>query len=127
MRGSGRILFCAVFILLAISSDAKNEPQGGHTYNSGGRRDPFVSLLYKRVEHVRRIGSLADVQKINEVKFQGLAYDAYGRRIAILNGETIAENTTVGHVTLVEIKENAIILKIDDQEHVLEIYEEKQF
>ena len=70
-----------------------------------------------------RAGSLEEVISIEEVEFQGVATDAKGNRVAILNNEMVKEGVTVGKLTVKDISRDSVLIKIDEEEHALTIYE----
>ena len=94
-----------------------------HVYETKGKRDPFVPLLGVNVSAA---SSLDDIVSIDDVVLQGIVTGSGGEKIAILNGEMIGDGKTKGRVTVKSISENKVIVKIDDEERTIAIYEENK-
>lgn len=92
-------------------------------YESRGKRDPFVPLVGVTAQAA---GSLEDVMSIDDVKLQGFASDSTGKKAAILNGEMVREEETVGRVTVKSISRNKVIIMLDEDAYELDIYGEVQ-
>ena len=114
-----KIAFILIFLLSAwcVAAHALD----AHVYDSRGKRDPFVPLVG---DISKIIESLEDIDNIEDVVLQGTAIEASGKRVAILNGETVTEDETRGHITIKEISRTFIVLTIDKEEHTLSIYGE---
>lgn len=105
--------------------------QETYIYDSRGKRDPFVSLVSVVVvpppEEKKIIESLEDIVSIEDarlyVRLQGIAHDASGKKVAILNGEMVKEGETIGHLTVKRIFKNEVTLSVDKKEYKLNIYE----
>lgn len=90
-------------------------------YDSHGKRDPFVPLIGTVSEMSL---SLEDVVSIDDIKLQGIAIDESGK-VAILNGQVIAEGQTVGKVTLRKIEDEKVSLFIDGMQYEVQLYKEE--
>ena len=64
-----------------------------------------------------------DTDIIEDVRFQGLAFDATGEKVVIINGKMIKEGGGGGRLTVKKVLKDEVILSIDDEEHRLSIYE----
>ncbi len=108
-----------------------------YTYDARGRRDPFIPLLKPIPPPLQKpepppkekklIECLEDIESIEDARFyvhlQGIAYDASGKKVAILNDEMVEEGETVGRLTVKRIFKNEVTLSVDKEEYKLNIYE----
>ncbi|MFH1593770.1 MAG: hypothetical protein ABID09_03615 [Candidatus Omnitrophota bacterium] len=97
--------------------------ESGYAYDSHGRRDPFVPLVGVAVK--RGALTIKDVTAIDDITFQGMALDAKGNRIALLNNEMIQEGQTIGLVTIRKVAGSTVTLTIDENEYNLKVYREE--
>lgn len=88
----------------------------GQNYESRGRRDPFVPLI-----GVNRpaIIKLEDVTSIDDIKLEGIAFGAMGKRSAMLNGEVLRENDVVGDIKIEAIRANSVGISLDGKAYEL--------
>lgn len=107
-----------VFVMAQFSMHFEN----ALAYDSHGKRDPFVPLVGLAT---RSVSGIADIMGIEDVSLQGIASDSLGRNAAVINGEMIREGETIGHVTIKKILKNDVILKINENEYLINIYEDK--
>lgn len=88
---------------------------GGYSYNPGGRRDPFVSLLLGRSPKgpVRRQGLLG--QLISEVDLVGIAKDAQGYMAMVRGSDQKTYFVRVGAELadgkIIDIQQNKVIFR----------------
>ncbi len=118
-------IICLLYIVICNAAYT----QETYIYDSRGKRDPFVSLIsiVPPPEEKKIIESLEDIVSIEDarlyVRLQGIAHDASGKKVAILNGEMVKEGETIGRLTVKRIFKNGVTLSIDKKEHKLNIYE----
>lgn len=120
ITNKSQILFviCVLYIVIYPMAHA----QEAYLYEGHGRRDPFVPLVGVTKGAVV---SLEDIVSIEDVNLQGIARDSTGRKAAIINGEMIKEGQTIGHLTIIKILKNEVILTIDEDEFKVNIYGEE--
>jgi len=100
----------AVFLLaLAALAVAVSLWSQSVQYESRGKRDPFMPLVGIDRPAVTR---LEDVASIDDLKLEGIALGAQGRRAAMLNGQVVREHEKVGEVELQKIDEKSITVLI---------------
>ena len=97
--------------------------EDAYVYDSRGRRDPFIPLVGVTATAV---SSLDDVMSIEDVKLQGVASNAAGVQVAIINGEMIKEGEKSGRVTLKEIAKEKIVILIDEESYEVSLYSDKK-
>lgn len=120
------IRFGLVLLLLLITMQGAVlgfAEEEAYVYDSRGKRDPFIPLVGVAVTTV---GSLEDVMSIEDVKLQGVASNAAGVQIAIINGEMIKEGEKSGRVTLKKITKEKIIILIDEESYEISLYSDKK-
>jgi hypothetical protein len=94
---------------------------GGHyLYDDRGKRDPFVPLI--GVDE-KTVETLEDVMNVEDIRLQGIAKDAAGRKMAIMNNEMVREGQTVGRVTLLAIDKTTVSVVMFDVEYEVELQE----
>jgi hypothetical protein len=118
-----RFVFFLLFSFILQIGSLSLAEDGDYLYDSHGRRDPFVPLVGITATAA---SSLDDVLSIEDVKFQGIASDASGMQVAILNGEMIREGERSGRVTLKNISNESIIILIDDEQYEISLYFDKK-
>ena len=107
-----------ILLFFTISSSGYCEDSG---YDSKGKRDPFVPLI--GVEKNTAAG-LANVASIDDVKLEGIAIGLKGRNLAIMNGEMVKEQDTIGNVSIKKITDKTITLSINGIEYTMNLPEE---
>lgn len=114
------LLGIAVFAMLAGVSRCHAD---GYQYEARGKRDPFVPLIGQGGKSSAAV-SLEDAVTIADIKLEGIASVAKGRRAAILNGEIVKEGVRVGLVQVVTIDSKSVSLLVGGKEYVLNLFEE---
>lgn len=87
------------------------------TYNSGGRRDPFVALVGPN-------GIIMKKMHAADVTIEGIIYDPSKGSMALINGELYKKGDTVKGSTIKEIFKDKVILIQDDEEKTILLREE---
>lgn len=106
------IIFITVFGKCLFAEDA------AFAYNSMGKRDPFIPLFAEKSKSSTT--SLENVQSIEDVALEGLAYDAAGGSIVILNGIVVSESEKVGNVKVLKVSQTSVMLSINGIEYNLD-------
>jgi hypothetical protein len=109
---SGALLFAIALILIA----AQCVMGEGFKYESRGKRDPFVPLVGGSRPTVIK---LEDITSSEDVKVEGIAIGAQGKKVAILNGEVLKEGDKVGEVELKKIEKKSITISIGGKSYNL--------
>jgi hypothetical protein len=90
-------------------------------YTAHNNRDPFSAL-------VTPDGLLINPQpegEISDIHLEGIIFDPAGKSYAVINGNVIAENDSLGGFTLKEIKKDKIILQNGENSHIIELIKEE--
>jgi len=95
---------CTISILIcAINLSAQDE----FTYDSKGRRDPFIPL----VTSDGRLLKLEEEENKNlTMSLEGIIYDEHAISYAILNGEVVKVGDTIGDYQVLKIEKNKVVL-----------------
>ncbi len=88
-------------------------------YDSHQKKDPFVPLFGVKSQGA----SSREIISIDDVEFQGVATNAAGERIVIINGEMLKKGSVLDSLTVIEILKNKAVISIRDREHILSLYE----
>jgi len=110
---------CAFYIALFITLYLYALEAEDFTYESQGKRDPFVPLI-----GLPQTGPKAsEVMNIEDLNFQGVALDSRGKKVVILNGEMLTEGTKLDALKVLKITDDEVVLLIKDKVHILKLYE----
>ncbi len=91
-------------------------------YDRHGKRDPFIPLV--GLPHVRT--AVSEILSIDDVDFQGIARDARGRRIVIINGEMLTRGSKLGALKVLKITDDEAIVIIREKKYTLNLYEKQE-
>ncbi len=92
-------------------------------YEATGKRDPFVPLIG---QDKTAATSLDDVTSIEDIKLEGIAVGARGRRVAIINGQMLKDDDKVGLIEMRKITSTTVTLLFDGKEYALNLSQEKR-
>lgn len=77
------------------------------TYESQGKRDPFVPLI--GVDRPS-LSKLEDITSIADVRLEGIASKSGGKMVAILNGEIAREGDKFGDIEIRKITKDTVTI-----------------
>jgi hypothetical protein len=106
--------------LLTASTDEEKE----FTYDSKGKRDPFVSVIATRVENY---ASLENIENAEDLILEGIIWDPKGESVAILNGVILKEGDVVSTISILKIAPDKITLTINNREHEITLEEKEEW
>ena len=92
-------------------------------YDSHGKRDPIVPLIGQEKAGGGMV-ALSEIASVDDVKLEGIAGQAAGKRTAIINGELVKENFKIGEIEIKKIMKNSIVLIISGKEYTVPLPEE---
>ena len=93
------------------------------TYNSYGRRDPFVPLI--GIQKKAGVGGVRSVLTIDDLSLEGILVNPDGSKSVILNGDIMKEGQRIGRLTVEKIRTNDVTIKLNDVSYELKLYQEK--
>jgi len=111
-----------IIVFLAIVAVASSfAAVDGFPYEPRGKRDPFVPLI-----GVGRpaLTQLDDIISIEDIRLQGIAITARGKKTAIMNGEMVRENDKFGEIEIKKITKRDVKLLISGKEYNVALPEE---
>ena len=108
-----------IAFLLTVASFLYAQDIDKFIYDSHGKRDPFIPLV--GLPHIRT--AVSEIMSIDDVDFQGIARDARGRRIVIINGEMLTKGSELGALKVLKITDNEAIVLIREKKYTLNLYE----
>ena len=88
-------------------------------YESSGKRDPFISLIWQ--EKAKKISGLEDITSIEDIRLEGIAMGAGGKKAAILNGRMVKDNDLFGVLRIKNISQSTVQLSIEGKDYTLEL------
>jgi len=106
------VLVIVLFFLIAAQCALCD----GFKYESRGKRDPFVPLVGGTRPTITR---LEDVTSVDDVKVEGIAVGAQGKKVVMMNGEMLKENDKVGEVEVRKIEKKFVIILIGGKSYNL--------
>lgn len=116
-----RYILAAAGVFLSAIFIAATVEAASFTYDSHGKRDPFVPLVGSEKPTVAK---LADVTSVEEMRLEGIAAGAKGEMAAIVNGEIIKENDRIGDITVKSITRAGVTLTVGGKTYQLKLPEE---
>lgn len=81
-------------------------------YNANGKRDPFVPLVSESGNYV---SDAYEVNKIGDIRLEGVVWDEGKGSIAIINGEIVKEGDELGSVKVLKIEKDGVIFLVNGQ------------
>lgn len=108
------LLASAIFAFSAYAAD-------NFTYESRGKRDPFVPLIGQEKGSVAK---LSEVTSVEDMKLEGIAVGAGKKKTAIINGEILKEGQKVGEIYIKTISASSVVVTIGGKDYTLKLVEE---
>ena len=112
---AGKISLGVFLLAVMFFNSAEGE------YAAAGRRDPFVPLV--GVAQSTSAAGIGSILTIDDVVLQGIVVGSDGMPYAIINGEIMKKGDQVERLSIIEIEDNEIVVKIDEESHVVKLYE----
>ena len=116
MRVRHLLLFIFVWIIItnfSIVSAAVNTAEVAQevTYESQGKRDPFVPLMGGRAGAM--VG-LDGVQGIEDIQLGGIILDSEAGSLVLANGVVLKEGEVKDHIKVVEVRHDGVMFSINE-------------
>ncbi|MBP7056736.1 MAG: hypothetical protein KBB52_07775 [Candidatus Omnitrophica bacterium] len=117
MKISASNIIVMVGISLMIAFSLNDVESQSNLYDPKGKRDPFVPLIGQGRTSARI--NLEDVASIADIKLEGIAVGANGKRVAALNGELLKQGDGIGIVKVIKIEAKSVVLTIGGKEYAI--------
>ena len=115
MRIAAVLLFCAVlFFGEGIAAER-------FIYESGDRRDPFVPLLRRGVQHV---AGLEGISSSDDIRLEGIIYDPSGESMVVLNGVILKEGDRTSNIAIGKIMERSAVVYVSGKPFIIKLMQE---
>ena len=109
--GAGLVFFMLpAFFSLAFAAEI--------SYDSAGRRDPFIPLIGPNGVLTQRAAAQSDL------KIEGIIYDPPQGSLVLVNGEFYKQGDVIGDAIVISIFQDRVILSQSDEEKTIWIREE---
>ena len=118
IKTKNNFFILGICVLLAGLIASNSSAEG---YNSLGRKDPFVPLV--GVSKSPSEYGIKGILTREDAVLQGITVNPGGNKSIILNGEIVSEGDRRGIVFVEKIEVNQAHVIIDDERHVLKLYE----
>ncbi|MBL7158818.1 MAG: hypothetical protein ISS91_04855 [Candidatus Omnitrophica bacterium] len=115
------LAFLILCVAILCPSGIASAEEGVFVYDAAGKRDPFVPLIGVTAKGAE---SISDIISIEDVTLQGIATNAAGQKVAIINDEMIKEGQIIGRVELKKVLSQSMVLLIDGVEYRINLYKE---
>lgn len=113
-----------LFILILILSipPAAAFGQETVTYNSKGKRDPFIPLV--TASGVYAPGLEMNVETVADISLEGTIVDPKGNSLAIINGQIVKTGDQIGVFKIIKIEAARIIVTSGEREYIINLISE---
>ena len=106
-RARWAILLGSVWVVSAVTFAATAEEPAVSSYDSKGKRDPFVALVHEG-RFVGGGGTLASASQPSDLQLAGILWDPSGRSIALINDAEVTIGGMIGDYQVVEIQQDTV-------------------
>lgn len=112
--------FVVILFIMAVAASAMAQ-ETQLKYDSAKKKNPFIP-------YVTGDGQLINVQEEDgdvRINLEGIIYDEGGQSMAIINGEILKKNDTIGNAKIVDIKREGIVYSKDGEIFTLSVKKEE--
>ncbi len=113
------IIFLGFYFLCSCNFLLANE--SNFVYDSKGKRDPFISLIGKKV----KLTDVDLIDSIKDVRVEGVIIDPKKGSAAIVNGQILYIGDYMGGFKLVKVTHYYIVVSRDEKEYKLQFRSEE--
>lgn len=118
------LMMCLCFSASACyCADMPDPTEGALTYDSKGKRDPFVPLIGQERAMSANLDAIVSPE---DLKLEGIATVAGARRIAIINGQMVKDNDKFGVIKIKSILRDRVELSIEGSDYTLTLQESEK-
>lgn len=113
------IKVCIILIFLFMTSfslsDEVVQQETGPKYERAGKRNPFIPIITTDGQLI----NIQDEDENSELNLEGIIYDKSSQSMAIINGQILKANETIGGVKIVEIRKDSVVYVKDGEIFIL--------
>lgn len=111
------VSFLIICLFLSLSFAIGEEQNDAWTYNSQGRRDPFLPLVDKNGFY------LADTTLLSpdELSLSGILWDPQGKSSALINNQMVTVGKFIYGFIIKDIAKDSVTLFKDGKEYVIKL------
>lgn len=109
-----------ILIIVFLSSVAICRGDERFSYESKGKRDPFMPLVTSQ----GYIVNIEDELLVADMNLEGIIYDTGGKSMAVINGKVVKAGDNIGRYAIKEIRKDQVVLTVDEEENILELLRE---
>ena len=120
IRLIGVIIFIVAILEISPAVFAEGDKEDTFTYNSEGKRDPFIPLITGKTKVA---AGLEDARSVDDIALEGIVWDPSSGSVAILNGVIMREGQNKGSVRVKRIEKKRVILYINEVECNIDLIE----
>ena len=113
------ILLGGAWVVSAVTVAAA-EKDAVSSYDSQGKRDPFVALVHEG-RFVGSGGTLMSASQSSDLQLVGILWDPGGRSIALINDAEVTVGEMVGDYQVVEIQQDAVTMTREGKSIILRL------
>ena len=95
------------------------------SYDSKGKRDPFVALVHEG-RFIGTGGTLTSASQPSDLQLVGILWDPWGRSIALINDAEVTVGEMVGEYQVVDIQQDAVMVMREGKPIILQLSFENQ-
>jgi hypothetical protein len=110
------ILFCIIFFIAGIALAEEQQ----FTYDSKGKRNPFIPLLTED----GRLVKLDKEEAKGDLQVEGIIFDKRGRSYAIVNSQVVGIGDSIAGYAVLKIENNKVVFIKEDKITEIEIHKE---
>jgi hypothetical protein len=104
----------------AACASSLNLEENPFTYESRGRRDPFIPLITK---DGRTLTAYSDIISISDVVIEGILFDLKGGSVVIINDIILKQADSISDIVVEKIEKDYVVLSFKGQEYTFNLKE----
>lgn len=116
-----RILIAVLIVLASLNIAAANDTSESFSYDDKGKRDPFWAL----VSSTGMIMNYDSDFLITDLALEGIMAGEDGKNFAIINGQILKAEDTIGQFLVERIDDDRIVLRKGKQKFELKLKKEE--
>jgi len=116
-----RVGLLSVLVIMVTFVDMAISDEGAFKYNANGKRDPFIPLIS---ESGRYASDAYEASAAEDIRLEGIVWDDVKGSIAIINGEIVKEEDTIGSIKILKINQDSVIFDVGGENIKIDLNKE---